>query len=105
MPDLDALQTRERDDLSRRGILQLDALEPLEPVKLRHPRLLGGLIGVERQQRHDVTDVHRSTLDSSDAEPAEIGRMIDRRDEHLQRARRVVRRRRHVPDDCLEQRR
>ena len=39
------------DDLARRRFLDLDALESVEGEQLRHARLLGLLIRVERQQR------------------------------------------------------
>ena len=88
-----------------RRLRHLDAIEPVEGVQLGDARLLGLLVRVERQQRDDVADVRRAALDAPDAQPAEVRRVVDRRNEHLERTRRIARRRRHLGDDRLEQRR
>ena len=67
--------------------------------------LLGRLVQVERQQRDVVADVRHAALDAADRQAAEVRRVVDRRDEHLERTRRVARRRRHLGDDRLEERR
>ena len=53
---------------------------PSKHVELRDARLLALLVRVERQQRDLVADVHRAALDAADAEPAEVRRVVDRRD-------------------------
>src|SRR4029077_4772122 len=49
VPDLDPFESRERDDLARGCLSDLDALQPLEGVELRDARAFGRLIRVERQ--------------------------------------------------------
>ena len=57
---------------------------------------------IERKERHGISDVHRAALDAPDSEAPEIRRVIDRRDEHLKRARLVAGRLRKMSHNGLE---
>src|SRR6266550_9197461 len=105
MSDLDALETGERDDLASGCVFDLDTLQSFERVQLRGAGPFSRLIGVEWEQRDVVADVYRTALDAADAEATEVRRVIDRRDQHLERTLPIARRRGHVPDDALEERR
>src|SRR6185436_20589104 len=100
-PDLDAFQAGERDDLSCRGLRHLDAIEALVGEQPGDSRLLALLRWIQRQQRDGITDVHRPPLDATNAEASEVGRVIDRRDQHLKWTYRVAGRRRDVLHDSV----
>src|SRR5438067_7875041 len=108
--DLDVVETSERDDLAGRRGLDVEAVQALEGKQFRDASALSAravdweLPGVEnRKQRHGVADVDFAALDATDAHAAEVGRIVDRRDQHLERSGRVVWRRWNVLDDGVEQ--
>src|SRR5688572_18514943 len=103
-PDLDTFESGQRYNLARRRLIELNPIKALVTKKLRHTSLLSLSVDVEWKQRDLVADAHAAALDAADAKPAEIWRVIDCRDEHLERRRRVRWWRRHVTHDCLEQR-
>ncbi len=101
--DVHALEARQRDDLAGLGRFDLAPFQPLERVDLAHPRLFDGFYRVDREQRHGLAKLQRAAFDASDPQPSEVGRVVDGRDEHLQRARDVRRGRWYVLDDRIEQ--
>src|SRR5438309_12107998 len=101
--DLDILEPSEGDDLARAGGWNLDTVQAVEGIEFCDTRLVGFLVRIERQQRNDIADVSRSALDTTDREPPEIRRVVDRGHEHLEWTFGVVRRRGHFLNDGLEQ--
>ena len=109
LADLHAREPRHRHDLARRRLLQRHSLEPLEAEQLDDARLL--VRGVaqrarlpQRQERHRVAQPHPPPLDAPDPDSAEVGGVVERRDEHLERPVPVHTGRRDRFEDRLEQR-
>src|SRR3982750_1035542 len=103
--DFHALQTSQSNDLSRRCFGYFDAIEAFVGEELGDARLLALLRLIQRQQSHRITDVDGAPFDTADTQASEVGRMIDRRDQHLKGARTIARRRRHMLHNGVEQRR
>ncbi len=77
LPDLDALEARQRDDVTGRRRLDLDSLQTLEAVKAHHSRLLGlsgrHLPGLAQgKERDGITDADSSPLDPSDRDAPDV---------------------------------
>src|SRR5205823_598667 len=86
----------------RRGILDVDAAQPLEGVELRHLRLLHP--AVELAHGDLVADLDAALEDAADRDSSEIVARIEVGDEHLQRRAGVAARRRDVIENRVEQR-
>src|SRR5204862_2707943 len=103
--DLDAFETGEGDDLARGCVGNLDAIKSFIGEQLSYPRLLSFLRTIEGQQHPGIADMNGPPLDTTDAQAPEVWRMVDRRDEHLERAFVITWRRRHVSNDGIKERR
>jgi hypothetical protein len=102
--DLHSVEAGKGDNLSGGSLGNLEAIESLVREQFRHARLVAFLRSIQRKQHDGIADVHRPTLDAPNAEPAEVRRMVDRRDQHL-KGLRIAGRSGYVTDDRVEQRR
>ena len=102
--DADALDAVDQDDVARAGFGRLLALEALELQHLVDARLDRRRVGAG-VQRDVLHRLQRALVDAADADPADVGRVVERADLQLQR---IVGRagvRRHVLEHGVEQRR
>src|SRR5436309_1183369 len=108
LPDLHAREPGQRHDFTGRGLFQLHPLQALEPEQLDHARLLVRAVPqrpgrAQRQHCDGVAHPHPAPLDSPDRDPPQIRRIVQGRDEHLQRPACIRPRRRDRAEDRLEQ--
>ena len=102
LADRDVLDAGQADDVARRGLLDVDALQAVEGIELGDLGVLNRRI--ELDHRDGVADLHAAVEDPADRDAPEVVARVEVRDEQLQRRVRVAARRRHVLDDGVEQR-
>ena len=103
----------QRDDLSCACAFDFLALQPFERVELGDFALpvafvrgeADHVVGAMREQHDRISNPYAAALDPTNGQPAEVWRMVDGRDQHLERSCCVTRRRWHARQDGVEQRR
>ena len=94
-PDLDGFQSRERYNVAGQDFVGFDAIQAIVGKQFRDAGADQGCRCLHREQGNWLTDLDTSPLDAPDRKTAEVGRIVDRRDQHLER-RGVRRRGRHL---------
>ncbi len=102
LADRDVRDPRQADDVAGGGVLDFDALEPVEGEELRDLRLLDAI--VELEHRDGVAKLHRAVEDAPDGNASQVLARVEVGNEHLQRRLGVSTRRRHMVHDRLEER-
>jgi hypothetical protein len=83
--DVETFDPGDADDVARRRFLDIDALETGEREQLREAQ--AGLdLAVARDLRDRCVDLRATTEDAADADASDVFVVIDRRNEHLERA-------------------
>src|SRR5262245_63800426 len=100
--DRDLLDAGKADNVARDRAFDFDALETIEREEFRNTRLLCGTS--ELQHRHGIVQRNRAVEYTADRDSSEVVARIEVGDENLQGRIRIASRRRHMPDDSLEQR-
>ena len=108
LADLDPLEPRQRHDVAGARAGDFDPLQPLEavdPQDAGRDRLVGRHRPrlSERKQRDEIAFGDRATVDAADRDAPDVGGMVERRGEHLERSRGIAARRRDGRDDRPEQ--
>ncbi len=102
LADRDVLDAGEADDVAGGGFLDVDALQAVERIELRHLRMLHRVVELADGDR--IADLHAAVEDAADGDAADVIARIEVRDQELQRCVGVAARRRHVVDDRVEKR-
>ena len=89
-------------DLARPGGVDVDLVEAFGGIELGDLPALDR--AVEATEGNDVAPAQHAVVDPADGQATDIGRCTEVGHQHLKRMIRVVRRRRYVPDDGVEQR-
>ena len=101
--DAYAVDARDGDDVTGTSLGHFDPLQPSETQYLQDAGIVRLVQFVDTHDRH--VGAHRAAVDAADADGADIARIRQRADLHLERAVWLHLRRRHIRDDGFEQRR
>ena len=101
LADVDVLHAGDGDDVARRGLGDLDALEAVEAVDLGDARVFQ--CAVAAHDLHRAAELDAAARDAADAEAPEVLAVVDGGDQHLEGRCGVAGRRRHGLQDRLEE--
>ena len=101
--DVDGLDAGDGDDVAGARLFHRVALEAGEGQHLADPG--EPAVGIAKAQRHALAGAHHAAANAADADAPDVGVVVEGRDLQLQRQVGLRRRRRHVGEDRLEQRR
>src|SRR5438552_16160885 len=99
LPDVDSLNTGNRENVAWAADCFIDSLETLEGIELRDFRFLKS--SVELDDSNFVAKMERAVKNTCDGETAEVVAVVEIRHQHLQRAVRIACRIGNVFHNCF----